>query len=470
MSTSHDPGHERGRASGAAVPPLPGERVQRIVSGPIAPMLARLSAPNIAVVIAQTTVTIADAWFVGRLGTTALASLALVFPLQALMQMMSAGAMGGGISSALARALGAQRHADASALVVHAIVIACAMASLFVLLGAVFAVPVFTALGGRGEVLHGAVAYAQIAFGGALAMWLANTLASVLRGGGNMLLPGMVLLVMSACQVPLAGMLTLGLGPIPAFGIRGPAIALIVCFSAAALVLGALVAGGRGGARVSLRDASLRREHFREILKVGAVACSLSVLTIATVLIVTRLVATQGAAALAGFGLGSRLELMIVPIAFGVGGAMTAAVGLNFGAKQHARARRIAWTGGLVVGAVTGLVGIVVALYPALWLSHFTADPGAYAFGTGYLRIVAPTYGFFGLGMALYFASQGTGNMIGPFIAGVLRIAVAAGGGAVALIWLDLGTSALFVCVAAGLFIFGSVIGASLFSRVWRPA
>jgi hypothetical protein len=94
--------------------PLPNPRVQRIVSGPIGPMLLRLSTPNIAVVVAQTAVTVADAWFVGRLGITALAALALVFPLQALMQMMSAGAMGGGISSAVARALGGARHADAA--------------------------------------------------------------------------------------------------------------------------------------------------------------------------------------------------------------------------------------------------------------------------------------------------------------------------------------------------------------------
>jgi putative MATE family efflux protein len=450
--------------------PLPNPRVQRIVSGPIGPMLLRLSTPNIAVVVAQTAVTVADAWFVGRLGITALAALALVFPLQALMQMMSAGAMGGGISSAVARALGGERHADATAIVVHALVIAIAMAALYMLVGAVLAVPLFAWLGGEGEVLDGAVAYARIAFGGALAMWLANTFASVLRGSGNMLLPGAVLVLMSACQVALAGSLTLGWGPMPALGIRGPAIALVVCFVAAAVVLGAQLAAGRGGVRLSLRGIALRRGHFREILKVGAVACSLSFLTIATVLIVTRLVAVQGTAALAGFGLGSRLELMVVPIAFGVGGAMTAAVGLNFGATQHARARRIAWTGALFVGAVTGLAGIASALWPALWLSHFTADAAAYDFGALYLRIVGPAYGVFGLGMALYFASQGTGNMIGPFIAGMTRIGIAAGGGAAALRWFDLGPAGLFACVAAGLVSFGAVIGASLFSRVWRPS
>jgi Na+-driven multidrug efflux pump len=430
-----------------------GARVQSILCGPVAPMLVRLATPNVAVVAAQTAATVADAWFVGHLGTVALASLALVFPLQALMQMMSAGAMGGGISSAVAR---------------HAVLIALAMASLYMLLGAVLAAPLFALLGGDGEVLGGAVAYARIAFGGALAIWLANTFASVLRGSGNMRLPGVVLVLTSACQMALAGALTLGLGPFPMLGIRGPAVALVACFSAAALVLGAHVARAHvAGLRVA--GLALRRTHFREILKVGAVACGLAFLTIATVLVVTRLVAGQGAAALAGFGLGSRLELVLVPIAFGVGGALTAAVGINFGAGQHARARRIAWSGALLVGAVTAVAGIAVALFPALWLDHFTADPHAYAFGTIYLRIVAPTYGFFGLGMALYFASQGTGNMIGPAIAGIARIGIAAGGGAVALLWLDLGAAGLFACVAGGLVCFGTIIGASLFTRVWRP-
>jgi putative MATE family efflux protein len=445
-----------------------GARVQSILCGPVAPMLVRLATPNVAVVAAQTAATVADAWFVGHLGTVALASLALVFPLQALMQMMSAGAMGGGISSAVARALGGGRHEDATALVLHAVLIALAMASLYMLLGAVLAAPLFALLGGDGEVLGGAVAYARIAFGGALAIWLANTFASVLRGSGNMRLPGVVLVLTSVCQMALAGALTLGLGPFPVLGIRGPAVALVTCFGAAALVLGVHVARAHAAA-LRVAGLGLRRAHFREILKVGAVACGLAFLTIATVLIVTRLVAGQGAAALAGFGLGSRLELMLVPIAFGVGGALTAAVGINFGAGQHARARRIAWTGGLLVGAVTAVAGIAVALFPALWLDHFTADPHAYAFGTIYLRIVAPTYGFFGLGMALYFASQGTGNMIGPAIAGIARIGIAAGGGAVALLWLDLGAAGLFACVAGGLVCFGTIIGASLFTRVWRP-
>ncbi|MCB1742943.1 MAG: MATE family efflux transporter, partial [Gammaproteobacteria bacterium] len=292
--------------------------------------------------------------------------------------------------------------------------------------------------------------------------------ASILRGSGNMLLPGVVLAATSLLQIGLGGLLTFGIGPLPELGIRGPATALVIAFGLATLVLGACVASGISGVHLKPRTVRLRARHFMEILKVGAVACGLALLTISTVLIVTRLVASLGPAALAGFGLGSRLELMLVPLAFGIGGAMTASVGINFGAHQYARARRIAWTGGLLVGLVTTAIGLIVALHPPLWLSHFTSDADAYRVGAHYLRIVGPLYGFFGMGMALYFATQGTGNMIGPCIAGCLRILVAAGGGALLVKGLGLGAGPLFGCVAAGLCVFGTTIAGSLFTKVWH--
>ena len=443
-------------------------RSDQLLRAPIVPMLARLSAPNVAVVTAMTLATIADAWFVGRLGSAALASLALVFPVQTLMQMMSAGAMGGGVSSAVARALGAGRGDRADAIVAHAAIIALAMAALYALVAGLGARALFTLLGGRGEVLAGAVAYAQIAFGGALAMWLANTLASVIRGTGNMAMPALTIIGTSLVQIPLSGALTAGWGPAPALGIRGPAVALVLAFSVATLVMAGYVLAGRAG--IHLRRAPLRAHLFTDILKVGAVACGNALLTIATILVVTRLVASQGTSALAGYGLGSRLELIMVPISFGVGASLTAAVGTNFGAAQYARARRIAWTGGLLVAAVTGAVGVLTALAPGLWLSLFTADPDAYAMGVRYLRIVGPCYGFFGLGMALYFASQGTGNMVWPFVAGTVRLVLVAGGGAVAVLALGAGTTVLFTLVAVGLVCFGSIVASSLLRRAWNPA
>lgn len=444
------------------------DRLGAMLSGPILPMLAKLSAPNIAMAFAFAAIWVTDAWFIGRLGTAPLASIALVFPVQTMMQMMSAGAMGGGVSSAVARALGAGDRERADALVRHSVVIAIVMALLYFLVFGLFARPVFAAVGGTGAVLDDAVDYAVIVFAGGLFMWLANLFAAAIRATGDMTTPALWFCAGALLHVVLCGGLTLGWGPLPGLGLIGPAISVTIVYVLISLTLGLNLVRGASGVRLRA-GWSLSADLFRDILKVGLLGCGNSIVSIGTVLIVTRLVAELGVEALAGYGLGSRLELLIVPLSFGIGGALTTSVGMNFGARQIGRARRIAWTGAMIAGGATGAIGLVAALWPSLWLDLFTSDAAAYAFGAQYLRIAGPFYGFFGLGMALYFAAQGTGNMVLPVAAGAVRLIVAGGAGGAAVLWFGGGPSALFACAAAGLFCFGALLTASLFGRIWNP-
>ena len=445
-------------------------RTRLLLDGPIGPTLARLSAPNIVVAFAQTVTAIADAWFVGQLGVAPLAALALVFPVQSLMQMMSAGAMGGGISSAVARALGSGNRARAEAITLHALLIAIGMAALFTLVFAVFGRPLFALLGGQGEALDGAVAYSAVMFGGAVVIWLTNTLASLLRGSGNTFIPGMVMTLTAALDLVLSGALTLGWWGMPRLGVVGPAVAFVIASAVAGLVMLACFSGNKGGVRLKLVDVQLERGIFGDILKVGAVACGNALLTIATIIIVTGLVGRYGTAALAGYGLGSRLEIMLIAISFGVGGAMVAMVGANRGARQFARARQVAWTGGLCVLAATELIGLVVAIWPDLWISLFTADKPAAEVARVYLAIAGPCFGGFGIGQALYFATQGTGNMAVPFTAGVVRLLVAGVGGALISMLLGAALGWLFAAVALGLVLFGAIQAWAIhYGRTWNP-
>ena len=314
--------------------PKASARTRMLLDGPVGPTLWRLSAPNIVVAFAQTLATIADAWFVGQLGVAPLAALALVFPVQSLMQMMSAGAMGGGVSSAVARALGSGNRVRAEAITLHALLIAAGMAALFTIVFGVFGRPLFVLLGGRGEALDGAVAYSGVMFGGAVVIWLTNTLASLIRGSGNTFIPGMVMTVTCGLNVGLSGALTLGRWGCPQLGVVGPAVAYVIASMAAGLVMLAWLASNHGGVRLKLAGVPLASDIFGDILKVGAVACGNALLTIATIIIVTGLVGRYGTAALAGYGLGSRLEIMLIAISFGVGGAMVAMVGANRGARS----------------------------------------------------------------------------------------------------------------------------------------
>jgi putative MATE family efflux protein len=453
----------------------PAERRQMMLTGPIVPTILTLAAPNALSVAMQSLVSISDAFFIGQLGTVDLAALALVFPSQMALGQMSAGAMGGGISSSVARAMGSGNREAAEAAAAHGLVIALGMAVLFAVAFVGFGRPIYGALGGSGAALERAISYAHVLFLGCAAHWISNSLASVLRGTGDMKTPGLVLVAAATVQIPLTGALTLGWWGLPRLGIVGPATAAVISFALAAIWMASRLVGPKAAVRLhwprrTSDGGGFRWRSFNDILKVGLVACLVVILTNGTVLIVTGLIGRAGDAAIAGYGIGSRLEYMMVPISFGIGAALTALVGTNMGARQHARALKVAWAGALMSAAITTAIGVTVAIAPDIWLGLFTRDPGALLSGRTYLHIVGPVYGFFGLAMALYFASQGTGEMVWPITANLARIVVAVSGSLLALDVLGWGTKGLFSFVALGIVTFAALLAFSTTRPAWRPS
>src|SRR5262245_9564769 len=194
-------------------------RTKVLIEGPITPTLLRLAIPNIVTTVVQASTGLIETYFIGKLGTDALAGVALVFPGVMLMQMMAAGAMGGGVSSAIARALGASRREDADALVLHALLIAVGCAAFFSIAFIAGGPWLYAALGGRGGSLAAALAYSNIVFAGAILIWLFNTLANVICGAGNTFVPAVVTVGGAVLLVPLSATLIFGFGPIPRLGI-----------------------------------------------------------------------------------------------------------------------------------------------------------------------------------------------------------------------------------------------------------
>lgn len=442
-------------------------RTRGLLQAPVAPILLRLAAPNLLVMLVQASTGLIETYFVGKLGTDALAGVALVFPGLMLMQMISAGAMGGGISSAIARALGGGRRADADAFVAHALVISVALGGFFSLAVIAAGPWLYRTLGGRGAALDAALVYSNVVFAGATLLWLFNTLASVLRGTGNMLVPAAVICAGAVVLIPLSPALIFGWGPFPRLGVAGGGAAIVAYYAAGTAVLAAYLWSGRSVLRPKLRR-RLRWPMFREILQVGAVAALTSLLTNLTIGITTGLVGAYGPAAIAGFGVGSRLEYLLVPIAFGLGAPLVALVGTNIGAGRRERALRIAWIGAAIAFVLTEAIGLVAAAFPAAWLSLFDRDPAMLAAGSAYLRAVGPFYGFFGLGMALYFASQGAGRLLWPLLAGIVRLVLAVGGGWLMLQWSgDL--SGVFLALGLALAAYGVIIAAAVKAGAWFP-
>jgi MATE family, multidrug efflux pump len=441
-------------------------RTQRLLDAPITTTLLRLAAPNVLVMVAQASVGLIETYFVGKLGTAALAGVALVFPVLMLMQMMSAGAIGGGISSAIARALGAGRRADADALALHALAIAGALGLLFTITVLGTGAWLYAAMGGSGPSLNAALTYSNVIFAGAILIWLFNSLANVIRGTGNMAVPAIVTCVGTVALVPLSPVLIFGWGPFPRLDIAGGAAAVVCFYAVGSLALLAYLIAGRSVVRVSLRGKGFRGNLFWEILRVGAVAALITVGTNLTIGISTAFVAQFGPAAIAGYGTGSRLEYLLIPLVFGFGAPLVAMVGTNIGAGQRERALRTAWIGAAVAAAICEAIGLCAAAFPQAWLALFDTDPAMLDAGARYLQIVGPSYGLFGLGMALYFASQGAGRMTWPLTANLTRLTIATAGGWLALRWSG-NLSDLFIAQAAALATFGLIIAAAVAGGAW---
>jgi putative MATE family efflux protein len=431
-------------------------RTERLLAAPIVPTLARLSAPGVLLVAFQSLVSVGDTYFVGRLGTGPLAGLALVFPLLMLLQMTSAGAMGGGVSSAIARALGSGDAAAARRLVAHALVIAAAMGAAFSILVLLPAELIYELLGGRGETLEHALRYSSIVFGGAIVVWIANTLSSVLRGSGNMLTPALTLIGAALVHLPLSGIL------VSRIGIAGAGIAYVTTFGIAALVMGLIV---RRSSLLSPRreDWKLEWRLFREILRVGAISSLSAVQTVLTAVILTGFVGRHGAAALAGYGVGLRLELLQIPLVFAVGQALVVLVGTHIGAGRAAGAKRIAWVGAGFAACISLVIGVAVSIFPLAWVGIFSSDAAVLEHGSSYLRTVAPFYPLLAAGIALYFASQGAGRVLRPILAGTVRLAIVIAGGLMVE-----SLQGVFVVIAAAMIAFGALSVWFVASTRWK--
>ena len=437
-------------------------RTQEFLTKPIIPLLIRMSAPNTIAFFIQSLVVLTEVWFISRLGTNSLAAVALAFPLLMITQTMSGGALGGAITSAIARSMGADDIEKAERLIWHSIIISLGGAISFLILFLLFGKQLLFLLGGRGEILQESYAYCSILFFGGILLWLSGSLSAVLRGMGNMRFPATLMVITSSIQVILSGGFILGWFGFPKLGVPGAAVAVLI--SSALMVTVILFKLRSKSIPASLRKErfQLRKILFDNIFEVAIPASLSPLLVVGTILVLTGLVGRFGTEALAGYGIGSRVEFLMIPLIFGIGTAMTSIVGANIGALNIDRAEKVGILGGSTAGFVSILIGLTLAIFPEAWIQFFTDDIKAFEVTKKYIQIVGPFYIFQGIGLSLYFASQGANAMKWPTIATIARFIIACAGGGISVYWLDLGIESIFISSSAAMAIFGLMIFISI--------
>jgi len=414
----------------------------------MAPLAAvvRLAAPTTLVMAVSAVSNVVYTYFVSRLGVEAIGAVSLVFPVSLLAITAMGGGIGSGASSAVARALGAGRRSEAAALAGQALALAVAIGIGFGAAVQVAAPALFRLMGASGAVHASATRFARVLFGGAAITFLGGMFDSVMRGEGNVRVPALWSTTSLVLQMGCTPLFMFGLG----WGLTGAALAMLACQLIATVPRALWVLGGRGLVRPAFRLPRFTLAPAREILRVGvpaAVSTSVSNLGLMTL---TAVVTRLGAADLAAYGLGTRLDFLLMSFGYGFGAAVLTLVGMAAGARRLDRVQAFVGRAAAITTVLLAVPGLLLCWRPALWLGLFTDDPGIHAVGAQYFRIIGPSYPFVGITMVIAFAFQGLGRATIPLAwmivrtIGVLAVAV------LCTRMLGLGERAVFTTIAVG--------------------
>lgn len=439
-------------------------RTRRLLEESLISNIIRLAIPNTIVIAVQVLIGLLEIFFVSRLGVDALAGVSQVFPLVSLIIGVSQGAVGGGIVTSIARCLGRGDIKAAGDFAWYALALSAAFGLLTTAVMLGFGGAFYRFMGAKGPSLEIAMSYSGIIFGGAVLIWSFNLLMACVRGTGNLVVPVLVVCVGALLTIPLSVLLIFGGLGYPGLGPSGGAIAMLLYYGFGSLAYAWYLWSHRGVLRPDRDIPRLTLSPALNVLRIGGMSAIVGSTTNLTLAIVTAYVGLHGVHALAGYGAGSRLEFLLIPLSYGVGGPVGIIVSTNLGAGYVERAVRASWLGVFIAFGSAEIVGLSGALFPEAWIGIFSADPRVISVGSDYLRIVGPFFGFFGMGYVLYCTGQATGRMALPVLGALVRAGVAIVGG-YALVVADAKLQSNFIAVAVGMAAFGLIALPALIGR-----
>jgi putative MATE family efflux protein len=443
------PAADRKNEAAAPAPDAASARPRLLLEGPVFRTIIRLAAPNVVGSLAQISAGVVQMYFIGQLGVDALSGVTLVFPFLSLMQLVSSSGIGPGVSSAVARSLGAGRRADAEALVLNAVVLAIAFGIIFTVAELVLDRVLYRSLGGSDAVLAASLAYSHWVFGAAVLVWTLNLLVCALIGSGNTVVPQIAALFFLVV-VPLSPALMFGWGPLPRLGIAGAGLAFACYYIVATTALVGYFRSRHATLKLPLDLRLVEWRLLREILRVGGPSAVSTMIPAISLMLITAAVARFGTDAVAGFGIAMRMDYLLLPLYFGICAGVLPMVGANVGAGQIRRARLIAWTGALIGAGIGSVAALFLYLAPWAWVSLFSSDANVIASGSLYLSIVGLQYPLTALGIVLGAAAQGSGRPLWPLAAGIARATISAGGSWFVVAALGGPVEAVFATLAIG--------------------
>ncbi len=389
--------------------------------GPLIRTILNLAWPMMLGFFFHTLFNIIDAMYLGRYSPEAIAAVSLTFPVIFFIIALASGA-GIGITSLIARNLGAKRKKEAENVAEHGLLIGLVLSILFTTVGLAIAKPLFRYIGASDALMPLVIEYVSIIFAGSIFMFGGFIVNSILRGEGDMKTPMKIMIIATLINIILDPIFIFGWLSVPEMGVAGAAWATLISRAIATIYAIVYILRGKSYLSLDLKKFKFRIRIIADIFKVG-IPASLSQTTVSLgFFFLTKFVATYGDYAVGAFGIVARLDSVAMLPIVGIGTATITMVGFNVGAKNYERAEKVAWASSFLAFLIGSAVGIVYFIFPEFFMRVFSDHPDIVSIGAGYLAVIALFTGYSAVQMIIGSSFQGTGKAYPSFILVFLRM------------------------------------------------
>lgn len=394
-----------------------------VTEGSLARALTRLAAPMLVGGILQNVQSLIDLFWVGGLGPEAVAAVAMSGTILMVLFPMLMG-LSTGTLALVARSVGAGRMDEAGRATSQSLILAAVLGVVSGLLGWFLSESLLRLLRAEPEVARQGGIYLRLTMAGGFTVFILFIANAALQGAGDAVTPMWIMAVANIVNIVLAPVFIFGIGPVPALGIAGAAIAMVAAQAIAAAISLCVLFSGRTRLHLKWDQWKPDAAMMWRILKIGIPGSGQMLSRSLVNAVVMLIVAGCGTAAVAGYGTGMRFHMIILMPAFALGGAAATMVGQNLGAGNPRRARHAAWLATWIDVVIMAVSAAIMLIFAAPLIRLFTrnADAEIVAVGVRYLTIVSPFYVFVAFGIVLGRALNGAGDSMSPMVITVLTL------------------------------------------------
>lgn len=441
---------------------------RNLTEGPILRSVLILGVPMVVGSLLQNFSSVADIFFVGKLGPEAIVAVSIGgIVIDVLWTFISGTNMG--FRALISRAIGRGRPDEASLVAHQGLLLALFISVPVAVFGGIFAKSITIWLGAEPSVVPIATSYFRIIILNASLYLLAHAASAILHAAGEVRIPTQAMLMVTLLTLTVEPVLIFGWGPVPSLGVHGAAIGLVLCYVVASIYLLGVLFHGHSGIKISLRSMRVDTKLLGKILKIGIPRSFQRSFRALAAIGMLKIVAGYGTHTLAAYGVAMRIFILVLSPGWGLAGVTSTLVGQNLGAQKPQRAVRSAWTALIVYGSIMSLFTVLFLFFGDYIFGLFNRDPEVIRQGKRLLQITSPFFIFLAAAMILGSALGGAGDTIPPMlITAVSQAGVQIGAALVLPHMFNLGEDGLWLAISCGFVAWGGGMTAWFHWGRWK--